>query len=174
MEVSHNPELLVATSDWMYMTLRRLGRDAEAAELLAPLTADLRVVENVAYHRRLLMYKGEVEPDDLLDLRTVDDPSVALNIATQGYGVGNWYLYNSDQDRALEIFERIIEGTSSDAFGYIAAEAEVHGCVPRASDRGRMVVLTAARLAASALRQTERSYRSKLAGSSPTSTIKLG
>jgi len=125
MEVSRNPELLVATSDWMYMTLRRLGRDAEAAELLAPITADLGVVENVAYHRRLLMYKGEVEPDDLLDLRTVDDPDVALNIATQGYGVANWHLYNGDQDRALEIFERIIEGTSSAAFGYIAAEAEV-------------------------------------------------
>ena len=48
-----------------------------------------------------------------------------MNIATQGYGVGNWYLYNGDEDRALEIFERIIEGTSWAAFGYIAAEAEV-------------------------------------------------
>ncbi len=125
MEVSNNPDLLVATSDWMYMTLRRLGRDAEASELLAPITADLGVVENDAYHRRLLMYKGEVDPADLLDLRAVDDPDVALNIATQGYGVGNWYLYNGDEERAREVFERIIEGTSWAAFGYIAAEAEV-------------------------------------------------
>ena len=58
------------------MTLRRLDRDAEAAELLAPITADLEVVENDVYHRRLLMYKGEVEPDDLLDLRAVEDPDV--------------------------------------------------------------------------------------------------
>ena len=125
MEVSGNADLLVATTDWMYMTLRRLGRDVEAAELLTPITADLGVVENDAYHQRLLMYKGEVEPDDLLDLRAVDDPDVALNIATQGYGVGNWYLYNGDEERALEIFERILEGTSWAAFGYIAAEADV-------------------------------------------------
>ncbi len=125
MQVSNNPDLLVATSDWMYMSLRRLGRDDEAIELLAPITANLDVVENDAYHRRLLMYKGEVEPDDLLDLRAVDDPDVALNIATQGYGVGNWYLYNRDEARALEIFERILDGTSWAAFGYIAAEAEV-------------------------------------------------
>ncbi len=125
MEVSTNPDLLVATSDWMYMTLRRLGRDAEASELLTAITAELEVVENDAYHRRLLMYKGEVEPDDLLDLRAVDDPDVALNIATQGYGVGNWYLYNGDEERALEIFERILDGTSWAAFGYIAAEADV-------------------------------------------------
>ncbi len=125
MQVSDNPDLLVATSDWMYMSLRRLGRDAEAIDLLAPITADLEVVENDAYHQRLLMYKGEVDPDDLLDLRAVDDPDVALNIATQGYGVGNWYLYNGNETRALEIFERILEGTSWAAFGYIAAEAEV-------------------------------------------------
>lgn len=131
LEVSLNPDLLVATSDWMYMTLRRLGRDVAAAELLAPITSDLAVVENDAYKRRLLMYKGEVDPGELLDLRAVEDPDVALNIATQGYGVGNWYLYNGDENGALEVFERILEGTSWAAFGYIAAEAEVQRMRPQ-------------------------------------------
>ncbi len=125
MDTSVNPDLLVATTDWMYMTLRRLGRDEQAAALLEPITADMEIIENDAYHRRLLMYKGELSPDDLLDLRAVDDPDQALNIATQGYGVGNWYLVEGDEMRAREIFEAILDGTSWAAFGYIAAEADL-------------------------------------------------
>ncbi len=34
MDVSAHPDSVVATAYWMYMTLRRLGRDDEAAELL--------------------------------------------------------------------------------------------------------------------------------------------
>src|SRR6185295_12437329 len=38
MKVSRvNDDMLVATSDWLYMTLRRLGRDAEARAVLDPI-----------------------------------------------------------------------------------------------------------------------------------------
>jgi len=126
MEFSDNTDLLVATSDWLYMTYRRLGLEEEATALLEAITSDMEIVENDAYHRRLLMYKGEVAPDELLDLRAEADPDVALNIATQGYGVGNWYYVNGDVGQAAEILRRILEGTSWAAFGYIAAEADVH------------------------------------------------
>jgi tetratricopeptide (TPR) repeat protein len=125
MQYSENDDLLVATSDWLYMTYRRLGEDAEAAALLEPINADMEIIENDSYLRRLLMYKGEVEPEELLDLRAEADPDIALNIATQGYGVGNWYLVNGDEQAARDVFERIVEGTSWAAFGYIAAEAEL-------------------------------------------------
>ncbi len=57
---------LVATTDWIYMALRRLGRDGEAAALLHRIHAHMNIIENDAYHRRLLMYKGHVAPEDLL------------------------------------------------------------------------------------------------------------
>ena len=125
MEYSDNNDLLVATSDWLYMTYRRLGDEEEAAQVLEPITADMEIIENDAYHRRLLMYKGEVEPEELLDLRAEADPDIALSIATQGYGVGNWYRVNGDAEAARAVFERILEGTSWAAFGYIAAEADL-------------------------------------------------
>jgi tetratricopeptide (TPR) repeat protein len=125
MQFSDNPDLLVATSDWMYMTLRRLGHHDEARALLEPISADMEIVENDAYHRRLLMYKGEMAPEDLLDLRSSDDPDMALNVATQGYGVGNWFLVEGDAEQAREIFQRIVEGSSWAAFGFIAAEADL-------------------------------------------------
>ena len=125
MKYSDNNDLLVATSDWLYMSYRRLGDEEAAAAVLEPITADMEIVENDAYHRRLLMYKGEVGPQELLDLRAEDDPDTALQIATQGYGVGNWYRVNGNEEEARSVFERILEGTSWAAFGYIAAEADM-------------------------------------------------
>lgn len=121
MEVSKNPDMLVATSHWLYMTLRRLGRDAEAAKVLEPIRADLDVIENGAYHRLLLMYKGELPVDSLLSASS----SAALDDVTTAYGVGNWYLYNGDAARAVGIFERIVAAGNWAAFGAIAAEAEL-------------------------------------------------
>jgi tetratricopeptide (TPR) repeat protein len=119
--VSTNDDMLVATADWLYMTLRRLGRDAEAATVLEPIHPDMRILENDAYHRRLLMYRGEIEPEALLRMDT-DDP---VQLATYGYGVGNWYLYNGDAERAHAIFRRILDGAGWAAFGYLATEAEL-------------------------------------------------
>lgn len=121
MRVSGNDDMLVATSDWLYMTYRRLGRDAEAATVLEPIHADMRILENEAYHQRLLMYKGEVAPDELLAVDTED----AVQLATYGYGVANWYFYNGNEGLARELFERIREASNWAAFGYIAAEAEL-------------------------------------------------
>jgi len=121
LEVSTNDDMWVATADWLYMTLRRLGRDTEAAAILAPVHREMEILENDAYHRRLLMYRGEIEPESLLDFGG-NDP---VQVATQGYGVANWYLYNGDGDRAREVFLRILETPNWAAFGYIAAEAEL-------------------------------------------------
>jgi hypothetical protein len=121
MEVSKNPDMLVATSHWLYMTLRRLGRGAEAARVLEPIRPDLDIIENGAYHRLLLMYKGVVPVDSLLSA----SPSAALDDVTTAYGVGNWYLYNGHPARADEIFRRIVDAGNWAAFGAIAAEAEL-------------------------------------------------
>lgn len=120
LEVSRNPDMLVATSHWLYMTLRRLGRDAEAAEVLEPITADLDVIENASYHRLLLMYKGELEADDLWDPTQSDPSGAAL-----AYGVANWHLYNGRADEAEGAFRQILEAGGWAGFGYIAAEAEI-------------------------------------------------
>jgi tetratricopeptide (TPR) repeat protein len=121
MRVSDNDDMRVATADWLYMTLRRMGRDAEAAEVLRPIHRDMRILENDAYHRRLLMYRGELPPDSLLDTSSAD----ALQMATQGYGVGNWYLYNGEPERAREVFRRVLSYGNWPSFGHIAAEAEL-------------------------------------------------
>lgn len=112
---------LVAVTDWQYMTLRRLGRHDEAAKLLDSIQPDMNIIENHAYHRRLLMYKGLIAPEALLKSEGATD----LDIATYGYGVGNWYLCNGETQKALEIFRRVTSGTNGLAFGFIAAETDL-------------------------------------------------
>jgi tetratricopeptide (TPR) repeat protein len=116
-----NDDMLVATSDWLYMTLRRLNRDADARQVLEPIKEQMDILENMAYHQRLLMYKGVRTPESVLNLNTADD----VQIATQGYGVGNWYLVNGDKEKAREIFEKVVAGRAWPAFGFIAAEADL-------------------------------------------------
>jgi tetratricopeptide (TPR) repeat protein len=121
-----NDDMLVATTDWLYMTYRRMGREAEAKSLLEPIKEQMDIIENTAYHKRLLMYKGLVKPEELLG-GPVGGSTLAegVQLATQGYGVGNWYLYNGEKDKARAVFEKMLKGGSWAAFGYIAAEADM-------------------------------------------------
>lgn len=128
--VSRNDDSRVAAADWVYMSLRRLGRTAEAAAVLEPYGPGMEIIENQAYHRRLLMYKGLIPPDSLL----APDGQDALTLATQGYGVGNWHLYNGRPEQAEEIFWRITSAENWAPFGYIAAEAELHRMLRRRRD----------------------------------------
>lgn len=119
---SVNPDMVVASSHWLYMTLRRLGRADEAARVLEPITPAMEVIENGSYHRLLLMYKGLLAPEAVL---TPGDQGDAIQDATVAYGVGNWHLYNGRVTEARAIFERILTGPQWGAFGYLAAEAEL-------------------------------------------------
>jgi tetratricopeptide (TPR) repeat protein len=114
MKVSKNPDGVVSTSHWLYMTLRRLGRREEAGRVLDAISTDMDVIENQAYHKLLLMYRGEIAPEEL-----------EADVTTQ-YGVGNWYLYNGQLERARPVYERILAGKEGASFGYIAAEADLH------------------------------------------------
>jgi tetratricopeptide (TPR) repeat protein len=123
LKVATNPDMQVAVSHWLYMTLRRLGRDAEAAKVLEPITKEMEILENGSYHRLLLLYKGELKPTDLLSSFGADGN---LEDITTAYGVGNWHLYNGRRAEAEAIFTRILAARSQWAsFGYLSAEAEI-------------------------------------------------
>ena len=117
-----NPDMLVASSHWLYMTLRRLGRRAEAEAVLVPITREMDIIENGTYHRLLLMYKGEMPVREL----GASADSASLDDVTTAYGVGNWHLYNGRRQEAEGVFRRIVAARQQwPSFGYLAAEAEL-------------------------------------------------
>ena len=122
-KVSNNPDMLVATTHWLYMTLRRLGRVKEANAAVAAIKPDLDVIENGDYYKLIFLYQGKTKPEDLL--KEISGEANTLSNASIGYGLGNWFYYNRRREEATDVFRQIVNGNQWASFGYIAAEAEL-------------------------------------------------
>lgn len=119
-KVSKNPDMLVATKHWEYMTLRRMGKKREAEKAIAGIGDNLEIIENDDYYKLIKMYQGKLKPEELLG-KDFD----SLGNASLGYGIGNWYFYIGETEKGLDIFRRITGGKQWSSFGFIAAEAEL-------------------------------------------------
>ncbi len=126
-DTARHYEGLVASLDWVYMSLRRLGRDADAAKVLDRFqeVVDDADLTGLGYADRLHLYSGDLDPDGLRQ-RVTENRLVA---ATIGYGLGNWYLYNGDEETARSVFADVVATGATAAFGYIAAEIDLAATV---------------------------------------------
>jgi len=123
MQVSEIDDKVIATAQWQYMTLRRLFMEKEAEKVLERIKTEMDVIENFHYYKCLLMYKGVMSTENLLkEARDLGD----LGMVTIGYGVANWYNYNDNTDKAVEILREITSVEGWAGFGYIAAEADLY------------------------------------------------
>lgn len=122
-KVSTNPDMLVATTHWLYMTLRRLGREDEANKALVKITDDFDIIENADYYKLIRIYKGQLKAADVL--AEISKNADSLSNATLGYGLGNWFLYNGQPAEAEKLFRKVTAGNQWASFGYIAAESEL-------------------------------------------------
>ncbi len=122
-KVSTNPDMLVATKHWLYMTLRRMNKTKEAEKAIAGIKDNLDIIENDDYYKLVKLYQGKLKAEDLL--KEIGTEANSLSNASLGYGLGNWFLYNGEKEKAEKIFRRIIEGNQWASFGFIAAEAEL-------------------------------------------------
>lgn len=115
------PDNVVSTTHWIYMILRRLGREAEAKKALEAINADMDIIENFSYYKLCLLYKGLVSYDALAT-EVADSPQGAGMV----YGLANWKYYGGEQDAALATMRDYVENNKGwSAFGFIAAEADV-------------------------------------------------
>lgn len=124
MEASVHPDSKAATAHWLYMTLRRLGKDEEAQALLDGMDLDALapdVIESGAYLELLRLYKGAS-----VELAGGEDTPETMENAARAYGIGAFHLYNGRAEEAERVFEAIIGARDQwPAFGYIAAEADL-------------------------------------------------
>jgi len=110
---------LAGSTDWLWMSLSRAGRGADAKAML-----DRRPEKPVtnAYTRRLQLYRGEIGPDAVVTPADTDE----VQIATLAYGLGNWYLVRGDKAQARKWFERSVQASGGwPGFGFIVSEVEL-------------------------------------------------
>lgn len=119
----HAPDAgeLAGSTDWLWMSLSRAGRRAEAAAMLAKRPDSLKTAPGYAYTQRLRMYRGEISPEQLFTPADTAD----VQVATLSFGLGNWYIVHGDKVRARAAFERAIASGGWPGFGFIVSEAEL-------------------------------------------------
>ena len=112
---------LAGSTDWLWMSLSRAGRVAEAKAMLdRKPDAHAQPVTN-AYTRRLQLYRGEIGPEAVVTSADTDE----VQVATLGYGLGNWYLVRGDKAQARTWFERSVQSGGWPGFGFIVSEVEL-------------------------------------------------
>jgi tetratricopeptide (TPR) repeat protein len=123
LKVSQNPDMLVATTNWHYVTLKRLGKDKQARKSIKTIKDSLDIIENDSYYKLIKLYQGKLKAEELL--KEIGSDTDNLSNASMAYGLGNYFLINGDRVKAREIFTRLTNGNQWSSFGYIAAEAEL-------------------------------------------------
>ena len=117
-----DPGELTGSTDWLWMSLSRAGRGAEAKAMLARRPDSLKVADQeYGYVKRLRLYRGEVKPERLITASDTADTQAA----TLNYGLGNWYFVKGDTARARAAFQKSIASGGWPAFGFIVSEAEL-------------------------------------------------
>jgi tetratricopeptide (TPR) repeat protein len=112
---------LAGSTDWLWMSLSRDGRGADAKAMLDRRPESrLPAVAN-AYTRRLQLYRGEIGPDAMITPADTEE----VQIATLAYGLGNWYLVRGDKAQARTWFERSVASGGWPGFGFILSEVEL-------------------------------------------------
>lgn len=115
-----NADNLVSTTHWLYLTLRRLGRTADAKRALEAVGPGLEVIENTSYYSLCQLYRGE---------RTVTAVQEAAGKGSSGaaviYGVSAWHAINGRRAEAETLWRQLVSGADWAPFGVIAAEAEL-------------------------------------------------
>jgi tetratricopeptide (TPR) repeat protein len=119
--IAPDPGELAGSTDWLWMSLSRAGRGADAKAMLDRRPESrLPPIDN-AYTRRLQLYRGEIGPDAVVTAADTDE----VQIATLAYGLGNWYLVRGDKTQARAWFERSVKSGGWPGFGFIVSEVEL-------------------------------------------------
>lgn len=110
---------LAGSTDWLWMSLMRAGRAAEATAMLARHPDSLPVVN--AYTQRLKLYRGLIGANEVFTPADTAD----IQDATLSFGIGNWYLVRGDSANARLWFERSVKSGGWPGFGFIMSEIEL-------------------------------------------------
>jgi len=124
-----NNDNVIDCTNWLYVSLRRAGKDDEAAQVLGKITPDIKNAgPHYAFYLRLLhFYQGSISELDVMPPKPKDpnDTEAELAFDTVTYGVGNWHLCAHDPDRPRELFQRVVAGEAWNAWGFVASEVEL-------------------------------------------------
>ncbi len=111
-------------SDWLYNCYQRQGKKKEAEEVLKPLTPDTDTDRENAYFRRIMLYKGFIKSEQLVDVNMPPE-KMSVQDVTKLYGLANWYRYNGNIEKAKSLCGIILQSNAWPGFAYAGAEKDL-------------------------------------------------
>ncbi len=116
---------VVGASDWLYNSYQRAGEKDKSAKAIAGIKPDMATDTTTAYFKRIMLYKGVIKPEKLVDITLTPD-KIHVQEVTKMYGLANWYAYNGDAEKANSIYKIILTSTDGwPGFAYAGAEKDV-------------------------------------------------
>ncbi len=120
---------LIDCSNWLYVSLRRAGKEQAAAQALARITPDVKNTEpHLYFYLRLLrFYQGQLTAEAVLPPPPAgpEDLEGELAFDTVSYGVANWHLYHHNLSDAVGLFRNVVKGEAWNSWGFIGSEVEL-------------------------------------------------
>jgi tetratricopeptide (TPR) repeat protein len=127
--LAKNNDSLIDCSNWLYVSLRRAGKEQDAAPVLTRITPEVKNTEpHLYFYLRLLhFYQGQLTAQSVLPPPPAgpEDLEGELAFDTVGYGVGNWHLYHHDPSEAAGLFRNVVKGEAWNSWGFIGSEMEL-------------------------------------------------
>jgi tetratricopeptide (TPR) repeat protein len=127
--LAKSSDSLIDCSNWLYVSLRRAGKEQEATQVLTRITPDIRNTEpHLYFYLRLLhFYQGQLTEEAVLPPPPAgpEDLEGELAFDTVSYGVGNWRLYHHHRSDAVGLFRNVIKGEAWNSWGFIGSEVEL-------------------------------------------------
>jgi tetratricopeptide (TPR) repeat protein len=127
--LAKNNDSLIDCSNWLYVSLRRAGKEPQAARVLTRITPEVKNTEPHLYFYLSLLhfYQGKLSAEAVLPPppSSPTDIEGELSFNTVTYGVGNWRFYNHDNSGAMELFRKVVKGGAWNSWGFIGSEQEI-------------------------------------------------
>jgi tetratricopeptide (TPR) repeat protein len=127
--LAKSSDSLIDCSNWLYVSLRRAGKEQEAAQVLTHITPDIKNTEpHLYFYLRLLhFYQGQLTAEAVLPPPPTgpEDLEGELAFDTVSYGVGNWRLYHHNRSDAVGLFRNVVKGEAWNSWGFIGSEQEL-------------------------------------------------
>jgi tetratricopeptide (TPR) repeat protein len=123
LDAATNDDHIIMACYWLYIILKRLGRETEAGKILERVKPEMETMVSQEYYYILKLFKGEFTIEDI---QKKSDEKGQLGVVTYGYGLANAYLFNGDYNKYIETLKRILATNAWSGFGYISAEVDVY------------------------------------------------
>ena len=118
--------------DWMFLCCLDMGDMEKAKEILNLIDTSVEPHHcmDYAYRRRVRLYKGEINPEDMIDEQDIlqnayitQPGRMQLETETLTFGLFAYYTYTGNTEKANETLKTIASFKPSAAFGYLKGSA---------------------------------------------------